>query len=321
MTSPPCVKPPVRMIDRPGYVPVIFNSSEAAWHAIQTRPDDYDLIVSDLSMPVMTGTDLARNVLNLRPQFPIVITSGYTGGVSEGFIRELGIRELVLKPLDFQSLAHAINRALRVPNQSSDSIVSMRQPRSPAETPMARLLHLSRPGPWGGFYSRTMMRPSASVLAERLQSARGSFATSPSPPRKPPRCCARTVMTCCCPTSICRATPVSKMVENIPALVEGLPIILLTGQPTVETAMRSVRLRVVAYLAKPPDFAELCRALTTAIVEYRNLRILDANRRPAAVGITRSRGCNRSCSSPPRRIVRPRCAVISASPCAISSWA
>lgn len=114
-----------RMIDRLGYVPVIFNSSEAAWHAIQTRPDDYDLIVSDLSMPVMTGTDLARNVLNLRPQFPIVITSGYTGGVSEGFIRELGIRELVLKPLDFQSLAHAINRALRVPNQSSDSIVSI----------------------------------------------------------------------------------------------------------------------------------------------------------------------------------------------------
>ena len=70
-----------------------------------------------------------------------------------------------------------------------------------------------------------------------------------------------------------------EMVENIPALVEGLPIILLTGQPTVETAMRSVRLRVVAYLAKPPDFAELCQALTTAIVEYRNLRILDANRR------------------------------------------
>lgn len=111
-----------RMINRLGYVPVIFNSSEAAWQAIQRKPDDYDLMVSDLTMPSMTGTDLARNVLSLRPKFPIVLTSGYTGGLSEGFIRELGIRELVLKPLDYQALAHAINRALRDDRQPPYSI-------------------------------------------------------------------------------------------------------------------------------------------------------------------------------------------------------
>jgi PAS domain S-box-containing protein len=111
-----------RMINRLGYVPVVFNSSEAAWKAIQTQPDDYDLMVSDLTMPVLTGTDLARNVLGLRPTFPIVLTSGYTEGLSEGFIRELGIRELVLKPLDFQSLAQAINRALRDPPHSAPRI-------------------------------------------------------------------------------------------------------------------------------------------------------------------------------------------------------
>jgi len=111
-----------RMINRLGYVPVIFNSSDAAWQAIQSKPDDYDLLVSDVTMPTMTGTDLARNVLNLRPKFPIVLTSGYTGGMSEGFIRELGIRELVLKPLDYQSLARAINRALRDSTQPPYSI-------------------------------------------------------------------------------------------------------------------------------------------------------------------------------------------------------
>ena len=43
--------------------------------------------------------------------------------------------------------------------------------------------------------------------------------------------------------------------------------------------MSSVKMRVVAYLVKPPDFTELCNTLTAAIFEYRNLRILNANRR------------------------------------------
>ncbi|MGC3958609.1 MAG: PAS domain S-box protein [Verrucomicrobiota bacterium] len=101
-----------RMINRLGYQPVTFNSSEEAWKAIQTQPDNYDLIVSDLTMPVLTGPDLARNVLALRPQFPIILTSGYAGDMSDASLRELGVRELVAKPLDFHSLAHAINRAL-----------------------------------------------------------------------------------------------------------------------------------------------------------------------------------------------------------------
>ena len=104
-----------RMIDRLGYVPVTFNSSEAAWKAIQIQPDNYDLMVSDLTMPVLTGPDLARNVLGLRPKFPIILTSGYAGGMSDTILRELGVRELVPKPLDFHSLAHAINRALHEP--------------------------------------------------------------------------------------------------------------------------------------------------------------------------------------------------------------
>lgn len=69
-----------------------------------------------------------------------------------------------------------------------------------------------------------------------------------------------------------------ELIQSIPSFAEGLPVVLLTGQPTVETAMRSVQMRVVSYLVKPPDFTELCNTLTSAIVEYRNLRILNANR-------------------------------------------
>ncbi len=70
-----------------------------------------------------------------------------------------------------------------------------------------------------------------------------------------------------------------ELIESLPAIIDGLPIILLTGRPTVETASRSVRLRVSAYLTKPPDFEELRGLLKTSITEYRNVRLLKGNRR------------------------------------------
>lgn len=70
-----------------------------------------------------------------------------------------------------------------------------------------------------------------------------------------------------------------ELIETIPAVMEGLPIILLTGNPTLATASRSVRLRVAAYLTKPPDFNELCGLLHSAVAERRSLQILRNSRR------------------------------------------
>lgn len=69
-----------------------------------------------------------------------------------------------------------------------------------------------------------------------------------------------------------------ELVANIPAIIEGLPVILLTGDPTVETAMRSVGLRVMAYLTKPPNVEELCRLLDVAVAGRRELIMLQDNR-------------------------------------------
>jgi len=69
-----------------------------------------------------------------------------------------------------------------------------------------------------------------------------------------------------------------ELIENLPASSAGMPVILLTGDPSVATAMRSVRLRVTAYLTKPPDMDELCRLLHTAVAERRNARALNDSR-------------------------------------------
>ncbi len=69
-----------------------------------------------------------------------------------------------------------------------------------------------------------------------------------------------------------------ELIESVPALAAGVPVVLLTGRPTVETAARSVRLAVAAYLTKPPEMEELLSVLAAAVAEYRGLRILRAGR-------------------------------------------
>lgn len=67
-------------------------------------------------------------------------------------------------------------------------------------------------------------------------------------------------------------------VEVIRRVAPALPVILLTGRPSIETAVRSVRLPVTAYLTKPPAMTELIQLLDAAIADYRTYRALQAGR-------------------------------------------
>jgi DNA-binding response OmpR family regulator len=69
-----------------------------------------------------------------------------------------------------------------------------------------------------------------------------------------------------------------ELIAGVPQIAAGLPVILLTGRPTVESAARSVRLAVTAYLTKPPDLPELLALLDSAIANYRSLRAMQTGR-------------------------------------------
>ena len=69
-----------------------------------------------------------------------------------------------------------------------------------------------------------------------------------------------------------------ELIESIPQTASGLPVILLTGEPSVETAARSVRLSVIAYLVKPVNIEELLALLNEAIPRYRGLRAVASSR-------------------------------------------
>ncbi|MBF0496168.1 MAG: PAS domain S-box protein [Deltaproteobacteria bacterium] len=101
-----------QMLQRQGFQVVTCNSSIEALEIFRRRPDIFDLIITDQTMPGLTGLDLTKEVLNIRPAMPIIICTGFSGRVSAETAKAAGAREFILKPLRKKELVEAINRAL-----------------------------------------------------------------------------------------------------------------------------------------------------------------------------------------------------------------
>jgi PAS domain S-box-containing protein len=99
-----------RMLRRLGYDVLGYTDPSAALHAFQANPDGVDAIVTDLSMPGMSGFELARALLRVRPDVPIVMTSGYLRPEDQTAALNLGIRDLILKPNTVEELGLALDR-------------------------------------------------------------------------------------------------------------------------------------------------------------------------------------------------------------------
>jgi YesN/AraC family two-component response regulator len=69
-----------------------------------------------------------------------------------------------------------------------------------------------------------------------------------------------------------------ELIESVPQIQFGLPVVLLTGRPTVDTAVKSIRLAVVGYVVKPPDRKELYPLLERATQNYRSCRHIKGSR-------------------------------------------
>jgi len=108
----PLVKLGERLLSRLGYKVVARTSSIEALEAFRNRTDEIDLVITDQTMPNMTGIELAGELLRLRPGLPIILATGY----SEEFLQErsdrLGICAVAMKPYLVGDLAHAVRKAL-----------------------------------------------------------------------------------------------------------------------------------------------------------------------------------------------------------------
>jgi FixJ family two-component response regulator len=98
-----------------GYEPVGFDSSLAALQAFRDEPKRFDVVLTDETMPDLTGTELAREILQLRPEISIMLMSGYGGTQLSERAQAAGVIDVLRKPLVRRDIAESVARALRPP--------------------------------------------------------------------------------------------------------------------------------------------------------------------------------------------------------------
>jgi PAS domain S-box-containing protein len=95
------------------YEPVGFDSSLAALKAFSAQPRRFDLVLTDETMPDLTGTEFAREIRNLHPEIPIILMSGYSGPQLTERAQAAGVADVLRKPLVRRDIAEPVARVLR----------------------------------------------------------------------------------------------------------------------------------------------------------------------------------------------------------------
>jgi signal transduction histidine kinase len=104
-----------QMLERLGYTVTCRTSSVEALEALRSNPDRFDVVITDQTMPNMTGMELARQVQILRPDLPVILCTGFSEAIGPENAMESGIRGFLLKPITLRDLSEAIRQALDQP--------------------------------------------------------------------------------------------------------------------------------------------------------------------------------------------------------------
>jgi len=99
-------------LERLGYTVSIRTSSIETLELFRTKPNDFDLVITDMTMPNMTGDRLAIELMKIRPDIPVILCTGYSKKISEESASEMGIKAFVHKPIVKAGLAKTVRKVL-----------------------------------------------------------------------------------------------------------------------------------------------------------------------------------------------------------------
>ncbi|NVM57215.1 MAG: response regulator [Desulfobacterales bacterium] len=100
------------MLERLGYKVVASSSSIEALEIFRADPDRFDLVITDETMPHMTGARLAKELIRIRPDIPIILCTGFSEVMTADKAMAIGIQEFVMKPIVRREMAETIRRVL-----------------------------------------------------------------------------------------------------------------------------------------------------------------------------------------------------------------
>ncbi|MBI9075351.1 MAG: PAS domain S-box protein [Desulfatibacillum sp.] len=104
-----------KMLEKLGYQVTPFMDPQAALESLQTNPFAYDLLLTDMTMPHMTGFELAVKCQEIKPALPILLCTGFSDQFSDKKFKNTSIFEVLFKPVSMHVMASALRRALDAP--------------------------------------------------------------------------------------------------------------------------------------------------------------------------------------------------------------
>ncbi|MFT5699118.1 MAG: PAS domain S-box-containing protein [Desulforhopalus sp.] len=110
--EPLLVKLHKRQLERHGYIVDTETSSEKALLRFSEAPDQFDLLITDQTMPRLSGAELSKAILQIRPDLPIIMCTGHSDIVSAEDAISLGIKKYVIKPIQSNKLLQAVEEAI-----------------------------------------------------------------------------------------------------------------------------------------------------------------------------------------------------------------
>ena len=100
------------MLESLGYQVTALTSSMDTLDTFQKKPENFDLVLTDMTMPKMTGVDLSEKILAIRPDIPIILSTGFSELVNRKKAIEIGIRDFFMKPFLMENLAKSVRKVL-----------------------------------------------------------------------------------------------------------------------------------------------------------------------------------------------------------------
>jgi PAS domain S-box-containing protein len=105
-----------KLLTRMNYQVTASNSAPEVLGWFRANPAQFDVVITDLTMPELTGLEVARQIHDVRPDLPVILASGFSAELTEDRLKAAGIFELLQKPLSRNTIADSLHRALAARN-------------------------------------------------------------------------------------------------------------------------------------------------------------------------------------------------------------
>lgn len=101
-----------QMLSKLGYEITCMTDSVQAFERFRRNPEEFDLVLTDMTMPRMNGLELSSAISGIRPDIPILLCTGFSEGLTDDIVKNNGVFDMIMKPMIATELALAVSRAL-----------------------------------------------------------------------------------------------------------------------------------------------------------------------------------------------------------------